>query len=261
LTYGFSVERNNDAYRIETVDRALTLLTLLAERRQVTVTAAARELDVAASTAHRLLSTLCHRGFALRGDKRKYGPGPELTRLARAGAAPPLTDRVRPYVDHLYEQAGETVHLMVRSGTDVRFVDGIESRQSLRVGLRTGARMPAYCTSGGKAMLAELEPAEVTALHADGLAPWPGEKIHNVNALHKSLAAVRRKHFGVNRDESEPGVTAVGASIGYVDAQHAALVVAVPTARFAVADIDRIAALLQQVCGDVRTTLGTSWVR
>ncbi|MFI5611650.1 IclR family transcriptional regulator [Amycolatopsis sp. NPDC051903] len=251
------MERNNDAYRIETVDRALTLLTLLAERRQVTVTDAARELDVAASTAHRLLSTLCHRGFAVRSDKRKYSPGPELTRLA-AGAAPPLTDRVRPYLERLYEQVGETVHLMVRSGPDVRFVDGIESRRPLRVGLRTGARMPAYCTSGGKAMLAELEPAELAALHADGLTPWPGEKIHNVAALRKSLGAVRRKHFGVNHDESEPGVTAIGASIGHVDTQHAALVVAVPTARFAVTDIDRIAALLQQVCGDVRETLGTS---
>lgn len=250
------MERNDDPYRIETVDRALTLLTLLAERRRLTVTEAARELDVAASSAHRLLSTLCHRGFAVRGDKRKYGPGPELARLAGAGGAPPLADRVRPYLERLYEQVGETVHLMVRSGTDVRFVDGIESRQPLRVGLRTGARMPAYCTSGGKAMLAELDPAELTALHADGLTPWPGEKIHDVAALHKQLDGVRQQHFGINRDESEPGVTAIGASIGHVGGQHAALVVAVPTARFAAADLAGTATVLRQVCGDVRETLG-----
>ena len=183
------------------MDRALTLVTLLAERGSLSVTEAGRELGVAPSTAHRLLSTLCHRQFAVQGDKRLYRPGPALLALAKAGG-PPLADRIRPYLQRLYDLVGETVHLMVRTGAEIRFVDGIESRHPLRVGLRTGARMPAYCTSGGKAMLADLEPSEIDALHAGGLPPWPGEKIHNLSALHETLEAVRRNRLGVNHEES-----------------------------------------------------------
>src|SRR5690606_9923960 len=213
--YSFSVQRNNDPYRIEAVDRALTLVTLLAERGSLSVTEAGRELGVAPSTAHRLLSTLCHRQCAVQGDKRLYRPGPALLALAKAGG-PPLADRIRPYLQRLYDLVGETVHLMVRTGAEIRVVDGIESRHPLRVGLGTGARMPAYCTSGGKAMLADLEPSEIDALHAGGLPPWPGEKIHNLSALHETLEAVRRNRLGVNHEESEPGVTAIGQPIGRV---------------------------------------------
>lgn len=257
-TYGFSVEQNDGHYRIEAVDRALTLLTLLAERGRMTVTEAGRELGVAPSSAHRLLSTLCHREFAVRTDKRQYRPGPKLRRLAVDPDAAPLADRVRPWLAHLYEQVEETVHLMVRTGADVRFVDGIESRQPLRVGLRTGARMPAYRTSGGKAMLAKLDPAELAALYPSGLPPWPGGTIQDFPALRAELRTVRRNRFGINHDESEPGVTAIGASIGFVDGQHAALVVAVPTARLAITDTEATAAMLLQTCADVREALATA---
>ena len=64
----------------------------------------------------------------------------------------------------------------------------------MRIGLCSEARRPTYCTSGDKAMLAELDPAEVTALHVDGLDPWPGEDIHNGAAPRKSLGAASREH-------------------------------------------------------------------
>ncbi|GAA1652292.1 IclR family transcriptional regulator [Georgenia ruanii] len=249
------MQQKSDPYRIEAVDRALTLLTLLADRGTLSVTEAGRELDVAASTAHRLLSTLAHRGFAVQGDRRLYHPGPELLGLGRTAAAPPLPERVRPYLEHLYAEVGETVHLMVRDGAEVRFADGIEGTQPLRVGLRTGANMPAYCTSGGKAMLADLDDDAVDALHPGGLTPWPGEQIDSLPALHRELAAVRAHRFGLNHDESEPGVTAIGASLGVIDGEHAALTVALPTARFATVDATALADRLLRACRHARRAL------
>ncbi|WAL68452.1 IclR family transcriptional regulator [Amycolatopsis cynarae] len=249
------MEQKKDPYRIEAVDRALVLLTLLGERGELSVTDAGRELGVAPSTAHRLLSTLCHRGFAVQAENRLYRPGPQCLRLAGPGREPRLPELIRPYLERLFSQVGETVHLMVRTGSEVRFADGIESGQPLRVGLRTGARMPAYCTSGGKAMLADLPATEVDALHAGGLAPWPGEKIKDLAGLHRELRAVRRHHFGLNQDESEPGVTAIGASVGVVAGQHAALTIAVPTARFTLAGTTTVAAMtaaLRESCEEIR---------
>lgn len=256
LSYHLSVQQNEVPYRVEAVDRALTLLTLLAERGELSVTEAGRELGVAPSTAHRLLSTLCHRGFATQGDRRLYLPGPALLRL-RLGNVPTLPDRMRPHLQELFSSVNETVHLMVRAGTDVLFVDGLEGTQALRVGLRVGARMPAHCTSGGKAMLADLEPEQVDALYADGLPPAPGGKIRDLAALHRELEGVRRNHFGCNHDESEPGVTAIGASLGFIDGNHAALAVALPTARIGTVGLEAVTAELLRVCRQARQEAGT----
>jgi len=144
-------QQNPRGYRIEAVDRALVLIRLLDERGSVSVGEVAAELDVAPSSVHRLLATLCHRGFAVQDRHRRYRPGPELRASAPALPSLPALLRVaRPFLHGLFERAGESVHLVVLAGPDVRFVDGIEGEQPLRVGLRTGARMPAYCTSGGR---------------------------------------------------------------------------------------------------------------
>lgn len=246
------MEQNDDPYRVESVDRALTLLTLLAEQGELTVTEAGRTLGVTPSTAHRLLSTLRHREFAVRAEGRRYAPGPALLGLAKLDGVRPLSARVRPYLERLFDAVGETVHLMVRTGAEVHFLDGIEGRRPLRVGLRTGVRMPAARTSGGKAMLADLDPAEVDAL----LTTVPHGEPGSAAALHDEIATVRRTHYGINHDESEPGVTALGTSVGTVDGTHVALSVALPTARFSTVDTDPMIAHLLEIGTDLRRAIG-----
>jgi IclR family transcriptional regulator, acetate operon repressor len=241
------VEQNHRRYRIEAVDRSLLLILLLNERRAVSVSEVAEELGVAPSTAHRLLATLCHRGFAVQDRDRRYHPGPELTGTTQA--PPPLVHVMRPFVQDLFERAGESVHLVVPAGPDVRFIDGMEGDQPLRIGLRTGARMPAYCTSGGKAMLAELDWSEVEALHPRGLRPWPYARIHDLPSLRRQLARTRKQGYGANVEESEPGVTAIGVSISpWPGRPVAALSVAIPTARFDRREEPGLYAHLRAVC-------------
>jgi IclR family transcriptional regulator, acetate operon repressor len=228
------VQQNYRHYRIEAVDRALLLIRLLNEQGSVSVSEAAAELGVAPSSAHRLLATLCYQGFAVQDRQRRYHPGPESTGTGHtAPPIPRLLRAMRPFLQDLFERAGESVHLVVPAGPDVRFIDGIEGDQPLRVGVRTGARMPAYCTSGGKAMLADLDWSEVEALHPHGLRPWPHAKIHELPSLRRQLVKVRKQGYGVNVEESEPGVTAIGMSVGSRWGRPmAALSVAAPTARF-----------------------------
>jgi IclR family transcriptional regulator, acetate operon repressor len=244
------VQQNNRHYRVEAVDRALLLIRLLNERRSVSVSEAATELGVVPSTAHRLLATLCHRGFAVQDQHHRYHPGPELDATTPATPSLPQLLRVtRPLLQDLFERAGESVHLVVPAGPDVRFVDGIEGDQLLRVGLRTGARWPAYCTSGGKAMLADLDWSEVEALHPHGLRPWPSAKIRDLPSLRRQLARVRKQGYGINTEESEPGVTAIGASIGSRSGRPvAALSVAIPTARYDRRQEPELAAQLTEAC-------------
>lgn len=227
------MEQKSTAYRVEAVDRALVLLSLLSERGSLTVSSAADELGVAPSTAHRLLATLCHRDYAAQGADRSYQPGPALLRGATDERGPALTQLVRPYLERLFEWAGETVHLVVPVGADTRFVDGVEGDQPLRIGLRTGTRIPAYCTSGGKHMLAQLDWATVQAIHPRGLRPWPGASITTMAELRSHLDEVRQQGYGLNAEESEPGVIALGASITPTDGKPVgAISVALPSVRF-----------------------------
>ncbi|HLR95466.1 MAG TPA: IclR family transcriptional regulator [Jiangellaceae bacterium] len=227
------MEQNSSAYRVEAVDRALVLLSLLVERESVTVSVAAHELAVAPSTAHRLLATLCYRDYAVQGPDRSYRPGPALQRHTPDEAALTLVGLVRPYLERLYEWVGETVHLVVPVGADTLFVDGVEGTQALRIGLRTGTRIPAYCTSGGKHMLAQLDWESVEQLHSGGLRPWPGAQVTNMSQLRTHLDQVRATGYGLNTEESEPGVIALGAAIVTAGGAPAgAISVSLPAVRF-----------------------------
>lgn len=239
------MHRNADGPRIVAVDRALSLLIALGEQEHLSVTDAARTLDVAASTAHRILTTLVGRGFAVQDTRRRYRAGPALLAPGRMRGTSSLVDRVRPFLEQLFEATQDTCHLVVREGTQVRFLDGVEGTRSLRVGLRTGARMPAAHTSGGKAMLSELSGAERGALN---LPPAAGE-------LGAEPAASPGQLLGVNRDETEPGVTALGASLGHIDGHHAALTVAAPTALLTAQRTRELSRVLLEVSGAARGAL------
>jgi IclR family acetate operon transcriptional repressor len=243
--------------RIESVDRALLLLGLLNRQRTVSVSQAATELGVAVSTAHRLLSTLRHRGFAVQDAERLYSAGPELIGAAQpVSSLPRLVRALHPHLEELFAEVGETVHVVVPAGTFVRFVDGIEGEQPLRVGLRTGGRMPAHCASGGKATLADLDWPEVLALYPQGLPPWPRAKIRDLPALRRYLEGVRERGYAVNVEEGEAGVCAIGVSVrGPERVPVAGISVAVPSVRFDDAAAEPIRAALGRVRRAAEQTL------
>lgn len=225
---------NAETSPVESVDRALVLLLLMHERGPVSVKTAAVHLDVAPSTAHRLLSALAFRGFAIQDRDRRYGPGPALT---DRGAEPLSIKKLRefargPLLD-LNNRLGETVQLMVLRGGNIQFVDGVESESMLRVGMLLGDQMPAFVSAGGKAMLAQLNNAELEELYRGGLPVWPTSRITTMAMLKRSMTEVRRAEFGTNFEETEQGVSGVGVSIrDGMGRPVAAVTVATPSIRF-----------------------------
>ena len=219
---------------IESVDRALQLLQLLHEGATLSVTDAAHRLDVAPSTAYRLLSSLVFRGFAVQDHGRRYRIGPVFV-PSRAEELTPrvLREMAHPALERLHERSGETVQLMVLHRRDIKFVDGMECERPLRVGVRVGDQMPAHCSAGGKAILAALSNAEVERLYHLGLPEWPTARITDPVALKRHLAHVRQLGYGDNREETERGVSGVGMTIrDSLGRPVGAFTIAVPTARF-----------------------------
>jgi DNA-binding IclR family transcriptional regulator len=239
------------AYRLSSVDHALELLLLFRTRPALRVSEVADSLDVARSTAHRLLGMLVHRQFAVQDPAtRAYRPGPRLVEigLAAVGALDVRT-RMRPYLFEIAARTGETVSLHVLEGDMVHFIDTIESQRTVRVGSRFDARMPAHATSAGKAMLAALTTDEV-------LASYPDEKLititqHTLATRTQLLAAldrVRAAGFAVNLEESEAGLGAVGMAVLDADGRPAAgITIAGPMQRMSPVYVRSLALELRDV--------------
>lgn len=247
--------QNERSYLIESVDNALLLLLLLRERGQVRVAEAAEYLEVARSTAHRLLAGLRHRGFVVQDTHHVYRPGPVFGSLGLT-AGRDLRLIAYPRLRELHGEVDETVHLMVLEGNGVRFIDGIESTQALRVGTRVGVLLPAHCTSGGLVLLAELPAGELDALYPRGLPAAPGNAISTLPELHRRLAAVRRGGYAVNQGESERGIVAVGTCVRDSTGRAlAGLAVAMPAARGPASRLPELRAAVQTHAERIRRDL------
>lgn len=145
------------SYALESVDNALRLLQLLRDVGALRLKDAATELGTAPSTAHRLLSMLVYRGFAVQDEKRLYHPGPAMgVGPAEKGWTRELTDLARPHMEALAILSGEAINLVIRVGSQVRFLHTAESDSMLRVGDRQGQVLPAELAAGGRILLAEL---------------------------------------------------------------------------------------------------------
>jgi DNA-binding IclR family transcriptional regulator len=255
--------KNRPAYALGSVDNVLLLLHLLRDHGKIKVSEAARELGIARSTAHRLLAMLVYRDFAVQDDDHNYLPGPFLS--SGFGGGPPVRELrgiARPYMDTLCERVQETVNLMVRVGSEVRFLASVESSQILHVGDRRGTILPAHHASGGKALLAELSVERLRELYGPGdgtgeedprrrtltEAQWTG--------LLRELEVLRARGYGLNHEETEQGVSAIGRVVrdGRGEAVGA-LSVAVPSARFRPERVDLFARELRQAVHDMQRRL------
>lgn len=231
-----SDDAKSPAYPISSVDNALRLLQLFREQETVRLTEACTYLNVAHSTAHRLLAMLVHHGFVRQdGKSRAYRPGPTLIEIGLAVVQKmDIRSQVRPLLERLNERFDETCHLVMREGTQVRYMDAVESTRALRVAPRTGSLLPAHCTSAGKALLAEMTDDEVRALYADpaALTRQTDRSFSTMSQLIAALDEIRMNGYATNYEESEEGVGSVAIALRDSSGEAvAAVAVAVPTNR------------------------------
>lgn len=227
--------RKPPAYPIESVDNALALIELLRDFGALRLSDAAAELGVSRSTAHRLLAMLVFRGFAEQDASSRYLPGPALG-IAPAGLpwTAELRRRVLPHLQILATEVDETVNLMVRAGTQVRFLATVQGTRPLRVGDRQGEVMPAHSASAGKAMLAQLEGQLVRELYIRE-AKISGQEFSEAQfvSLEQELASARTQGFAANFEQTESGTNALGVAMRDGSGQViAGLSVSIPPVRF-----------------------------
>lgn len=198
-----------------TVSKALNTLELLAMNESLRVSDIGRELNIAVSTAHRLLSTLRAHGYADQDPlTRRYRLGYKAIDLGHGKLGETnLIAAAHQHIEQLSAEVNETVNLIILDGPDALFIDGVESRHPVRVATRTGARIPAYTAAGGKALLAYLPQTSVRARYPEGLHKLTEQTISDLDSLEKELAEIREVGYALNIGEHLSDVCAVGVAI------------------------------------------------
>ncbi|HWI21887.1 MAG TPA: IclR family transcriptional regulator [Baekduia sp.] len=243
------------AYPIESVDNALKLLLMFREQSPLRVADVARSLDVAPSTAHRLLAMLQYHGFVTQ-DKvtRGYMAGGALTDIGLAAVRDFDVRAVsHPLLESVARELGETTHLAILDGGDALFVDAFEGTRAVRVGWRIGVRSPAYLTAAGKAMLAHLPTEAVKALYPSATLPGRAPSVVvDRDGLLDSLVEAADRGFFVDDGESEEDVSAIAVPILTPAGKPlAAMSAAIPRSRFDDAAVERAVSPLREAVAEV----------
>lgn len=221
--------------RLTSVDNALWVLQLVAERQELRVSEAAELLGVARSTAHRLLSALRRREFLMQ-DKRNgtYRPGPALHAIGMMAISRLDIRRIaQPVLEQLRDKTRETASLAVLEGTMVRFVDCYEGLTTVRIGSRAGVVRYAHASAVGKAILAGLSDTNVELRYPAEELPTPTPAaIASRSALLADLGRIRHRGYALNWEESSEGVAAVAVALRDISGMPiASISVSVPSMR------------------------------
>lgn len=238
------------AYPIQSVDHALELLDLFAQRRRLTIGEAAKHLDVAPSTASRLVAMLQAHGYVGReADSRAYVVGTKLRDVGIAAVRElDIRPQVHPYLEALSAETGETVQIGILQGQTIVFLDCVEGWHSLRVSSRVGELMPAHSLSTGKALLAELPSHEFLALYPrEALQRMTRRTTTSRSLLQRELAAVLKRGYATSFGESVEDISTVAASVrDAIGRVRCAVSIAAPASRLTPKNVGKYAALVRQ---------------
>lgn len=232
------------AAAVQSVDRALLVLEILAKLGQAGVTEIAAELGVHKSTVSRLIAVLESRGYVEQVSGRgKYRLGFSIARLARASSGHlDLVKLSQDVCDSLAAEVGETTNLAVLDAD--RIINIAEAIGPAEITLRTwvGQSCPAHATSSGKVLLAGLDAADVRARLASVLESFTENTVVKIADLQRELATARERGWASVAEELEVGLNAVAAPVHDANAQViAALSVSGPAYRMGPAQFEEAA--------------------
>ena len=194
--------------------RLFALLEAVAQKSQpFTLQTMVEETGLPKPTMHRMLAQLEGAGILQRdGNGRHYGTGQRLMRLAQNVLLNNTTHGARHAVlTQLVRELGESCNITAFSGSEVLYLDRVETPAPLRFYLHPGSRVPAHCSATGKLFLSQMSPAQRRRLLANvPLEAFTGNTRTTFEALEQELDQVRTQGYAFDNDEFLPGLLCLG---------------------------------------------------
>ncbi|MER6073368.1 IclR family transcriptional regulator [Streptomyces sp. NPDC001817] len=245
---------------VQSVDRAVSVLEILARRGEAGVSEVAAEIDVHKSTAFRLLGALEARGLVEQAAERgKYRLGFGIVRLAGAVAGRlDITQQGREVCERLSEEIGETVNIAVLQEHYAVNLHQVRGPGAVGTHNWVGQLTPVHATSSGKVLLAHLPTQERAAvLAASGLRRLTPHTLTARTTLEKNLTEARERGYAVTLEELEIGLHAMAAPIRSHHGQVvAALSASGPAYRFTEERMHELAPLLLRGAEEISHRMG-----
>jgi len=225
-----------DKDHIKSIEKCFVVLDCLnSGNTQMTLEEIVKLSGYKKTTCFRLLKTMLNLGLIETSPgKKTYQFGPRLVFLGIAALKNMnLHQAALPILKKLCQETGETVNLTILSGTEILYVERIMSDYLVNINVNIGDRLPVYCASMGKVILAFLPPEKlqkiISAIHFE---PKTDKTILSEPDLKKELEKIRNQGFAINDEELEKGLRAVAAPIfNHTGEAFAALNIAWTTAR------------------------------
>lgn len=200
--------------------RVLTLLSAFDERnRTLSLSQLARRTGLPLTTTHRLVAELVEGGALQRLASGEYVIG---RRLWDIGMLSPVQSGLRkiasPFLHDIYVATLGTVHLAVRDGVEVLYVDRLSGRRSVPVVSQIGSRLPLHSTGVGKVLLAHA-PAAIQDEAMSYLRPATPQTITDPSKLRRQLARVRRDHYAHTSEEMTLHSASVAVPVSTLDGE------------------------------------------
>ncbi len=244
---------------VQSVDRALSVLEILAAHGEAGVTEVAAELGVHKSTAFRLVAVLESRGFVEQlADRGKYRLGFGVVRLAGAAAAQlDIAQEGRPICEALAADLEETVNIAILDSDRAVNVSQVRGPAALSTHNWVGQGTPLHATSSGKVLLAHAPEAVRKALLSREMPRYTPSTITDPELLQQHLDGIVERGWGSTVEEYEVGLSAVAAPVRDADGSViAALSVSGPSFRMDAEDFPKIARRLLAGADELSRRLG-----
>jgi IclR family KDG regulon transcriptional repressor len=203
--------------KVQTIERTLDVLECLATAREgLGVTEIGARIGLHKSTVYRLLTALADRGYVEKDSKSNtYQLGLQLVEITSLFLKKlELKTEALPFMRQLAERVGQPVHLAILDGTEVVYIEKVESVNSIRMYSQIGRRAPVFCSALGKVLLAGLAPerrAEVLA--AIRFTKYTDQTLLSKTALTAALQVVGRQGWAVDNEEHETGIRCLAAPV------------------------------------------------
>ncbi|MFJ3308787.1 IclR family transcriptional regulator [Streptomyces sp. NPDC086549] len=245
---------------VQSVDRAISVLEILAQRGEAGVSEVAAEIDVHKSTAFRLLGALEARGLVEQaGERGKYRLGFGIVRLAGAVTGRlDITQQGRPVCERLAEEIGETVNIAVMQEHYAINLYQVRGPAAVAAHNWVGELTPLHATSSGKILLAHLPAKERAALLSEsGLKKVTPHTLTAKAKLEKNLAEARERGYAWTLEELEIGLHAMAAPVRDRDGEViAAISASGPSYRFTEERMHELAPVLVNGAEEISHRMG-----
>jgi DNA-binding IclR family transcriptional regulator len=209
-------KRATDRSQVGSVERALTILELLAERREgLTTSDLSRRARIPKSSTSYLLRTLVSRGYVRRSEAGHHTLGLRLLSLGGlAMQGMELREAALPHLRYVVERTRFDAHLAILDHGEAVYIERVEGPGFIKMATWVGRRMVPHLTAVGKALISRLDPGEVESLFKKHPVKAATPKtITSLSRLIADLADTRRRGYAIDDEESSDRVRCVAAPV------------------------------------------------